>query len=252
MVPESTQRPAAVIASDVHVNYTVFAESALGIKNRFATRTLRREARIIHAVRGASLVVHEGESVGLIGSNGSGKSTLLTAMSGLVPIASGEILVRSRPTLLGVGAALRPQLSGRVNMLIGGLALGMTRREIEEQLDEMIDFSGLRESIDLPMHTYSSGMKARLAFTIATTRSPEILLIDEALAVGDAMFAAKSGQRIAEIRQNAGAVIVVSHNMSEIRQSCDRVYWLERGEIRTEGLPEEVIAEYQEWVAAIR
>lgn len=250
MGPETSSAPPALIVRDVHVDYKVFVQASMSIKHRIANRRLRREARTIHAVRGVSVGVDEGESVGLIGSNGSGKSTLLTAMCGLVPVTSGQILVRSRPTLLGVGAALRPALSGRVNMMIGGLALGMTKREIEDRLDEMIEFSGLRQSIDLPMQTYSSGMRARLAFTIATTRSPDILLIDEALAVGDAAFKAKSSRRISEIRQNAGAVILVSHSMAEITDSCDRVYWLENGEIRAEGSPPTVVAEYQRWIAA--
>ena len=243
--------PAVIVATDVHVDYKVYAEASLGMKHRVALRRLRREARTIHAVRGVDVVVREGESVGFIGSNGSGKSTLLAAMSGLVPIASGDVLVRSRPTLLGVGAALRPPLSGRMNMIIGGLALGMSKRDVDDRLDDMIEFSGLRESIDLPMNTYSSGMKARLAFTIATDQVPEILMVDEALAVGDATFAAKSSERIEEIRSRAGAVILVSHNMTEIRSSCDRVYWLEQGEVRAEGSPDDVVEAYQAWIKAM-
>lgn len=249
MVPDMATRTPVIVATDVHVDYKVYAEPSLSVKHRIAMRRVRREARTIHAVRGVSVVVNEGESVGFIGSNGSGKSTLLAAMCGLVPVSTGEVLVRSRPTLLGVGAALRPPLSGRLNMLIGGLALGMTKRDIEGRLDDMIEFSGLGDSIDLPMNTYSSGMKARLAFTIATARAPDILMIDEALAVGDAAFTTKSGGRIAEIREGAGAVIIVSHNMSEIRSSCDRVYWLESGQIRSAGQPDEVVDRYQEWTA---
>lgn len=242
--------PPTVVASNVHVDYKVYAQSSLSVKRRLADKRFGRESRTVHAVRGVDIVVREGESVGLIGSNGSGKSTLLRALSGLVPVREGEILVRSRPTLLGVGAALRPQLSGRLNIMIGGLALGMTRREIQEQMDPMIEFSGLRESIDLPMRTYSSGMRARLAFTIATARTPDILLIDEALAVGDAEFRSKSAQRIEEIRRQAGAVIIVSHSLTDITSSCSRAYWLDRGVVQAEGPAKQVVSQYRKSVNA--
>ena len=241
-----TDQQLVVDATGLHVTYTVYEDAAIGLKGRIAGRTFRRKSRLIHAVRGVDFHVLEGESVGLIGPNGSGKSTLLAAISGLLPIDDGEVLVASRPTLLGVGAALRPNLSGRLNLVIGGLALGLSRVQIDEQIDEMIAFSGLSDSIDLPLNTYSSGMKARLAFTVATANSPEILVIDEALAVGDAAFQKKSGERIAEIRSNAGAVIIVSHNLSEIRSGCDRVYWIEAGQVRAVGAADQVVDAYKE------
>ena len=194
--------------------------------------------------------MHESETLGLIGPNGSGKSTLLSAMTGLLPLQSGTIRGRSRPSLLGVSSALRSALSGRRNILIGGLALGFTRAEVESRMDEIIDFAGLQHAIDRPMRTYSSGMRARLNFAIATARIPEILLIDEALAVGDEDFRTRSAKRINEVRSAAGSVVLVSHNMVEIERSCDRVAWLEAGTLRAVGEPSEVVAAYLESTVA--
>lgn len=238
-------RPLVVLAEDVHVSYHVMEDRAEGLKQRFATgRRGHSRARVINAIRGVSFELFEGDSLGLIGSNGSGKSTLLAAMTGLLPVQQGKIRVRSRPTLLGVGAALRPALSGRRNIVLGSLAIGNNAREARESVDDIIEFSGLRDSIDLPMKTYSSGMRARLTFAIATAVIPDILLIDEALAVGDVRFRQRSRERIDEILAAAGAVILVSHNLDEIKSSCDRVLWLEGGVVRAEGKPDDVIPEY--------
>ena len=148
--------------------------------------------------------------------------------------------------MLGVGAALIKQLSGQRNVILGGLALGFSKAEIEERYDEIVDFAGIRPFIDLPMRTYSSGMTARLKFAIATIRNHEILIVDEALAVGDRKFRKRSEQRIREIRDNAGTVFLVSHSMQSIRDTCNRVIWIEKGELIMDGDPDEVIAAYEE------
>ncbi len=205
-----------------------------------------RRRREIHALRGVSFTLHEGESVGIVGRNGSGKSTLLNALTGLQPLRSGLIRVQKRPTLLGVGAALQGTLSGRRNIELGGLALGLTVDEVRAQTESIIEFAELRDFIDLPLSSYSSGMRARLAFSIATASIPDILLVDEALAVGDAAFSRRSAQRIDEIRRNAGTVALVSHNMEEVAASCDRVIWIDSGLIRADGPTEDVIAAYQQ------
>ena len=229
---------------DVHVHYRVYEDPAAGFKQNFSQGRLRRQFSIIKAVRGVTLDLHESETLGLVGANGSGKSTLLSAMTGLLPLASGTIRGRSRPSLLGVSSALRSALSGRRNILIGGLALGFTRAEVESRMDEIIDFAGLRDAIDRPMRTYSSGMRARLNFAIATARIPEILLIDEALAVGDEDFRIRSANRIDEVRAAAGSVVLVSHNMAEIERSCNRAAWLDGGVLRVVGDPDEVVSAY--------
>ena len=151
--------PAVTVrVNEAHVYYRVYEDPAAGFKHLFSEGRARRRYRTIRALRGVSLDLHESETLGLIGANGSGKTTLLAAMTGLLPLESGAILGRSRPSLLGVSSALRPALSGRRNILIGGLALGFTKSEIDSRADEIIDFSGLRDAIDRPMRTYSSGM----------------------------------------------------------------------------------------------
>lgn len=236
--------PVTVRVSDAHVYYRVYEDPAMGLKQIFSQGRARRRHRTIRAVQGVSLELYESETLGLIGANGSGKSTLLAAMTGLLPLESGSIVGRSKPSLLGVSSALRPALSGRRNILIGGLALGFAKAEIESRADEIIEFSGLRDAIDRPMRTYSSGMRARLHFAIATARIPDVLLIDEALAVGDEAFRRRSAQRIHEIRSAAGSVVLVTHIMAEIERYCDRVAWLDDGLFRAVGEPSEVVAAY--------
>lgn len=147
--------------------------------------------------------------------------------------------------MLGVGAALLRELSGERNVILGGLALGFTLEEIEERFDDIVDFAGLREFIDLPMRTYSSGMTARLKFAIATARDHEILIVDEALAVGDKDFRQRSEARIREIRDNAGTVFLVSHSMKSIRDTCNRVIWINKGVLEMDGTPDDVITAYE-------
>ena len=243
--------PAVTVrVNEAHVYYRVYEDPAAGFKHLFSDGRARRRYRTIRALQGVSLDLHESETLGLIGANGSGKTTLLAAMTGLLPLKSGTILGRSRPSLLGVSSALRPALSGRRNILIGGLALGFTKSEIDSRADEIIDFSGLRDAIDRPMRTYSSGMRARLHFAIATARIPDILLIDEALAVGDEDFRRHSAERIDEIRSAAGSVVLVTHIMAEIERYCDRVAWLDAGVLRAVGEPGEVVAAYLASTAA--
>ncbi|WP_419922415.1 ABC transporter ATP-binding protein [Candidatus Poriferisodalis sp.] len=233
-----------VEVTDAHVSYRVYEEPAMGVKQGFARGRLRRESRLIPAVQGVTLDLYESETLGLIGPNGAGKSTLLSAMTGLLPLRSGSIRGRSRPSLLGVSSVLRPALSGRRNILIGGLALGFTRAEVERRMDEIIDFAGLRAAIDRPMRTYSSGMRARLRFAIATARIPEILLIDEALTVGDEEFRRLAAERIDDVRSASGSVVLVTHNMNEIQRFCDRVAWLDKGRLRAVGEPAEIVEAY--------
>ncbi len=229
---------------DAHVTFRVYEEPVAPMKQGFARGRMRRRYRTIHAVQGVTLDLYEHETLGLVGPNGSGKTTLLSAMTGLLPLKSGSIRGRSRPSLLGVSSVLRPALSGRRNILIGGLALGFTRAEVENRMDEIIDFAGLRGAIDRPMRTYSSGMRARLRFAIATARIPEILLIDEALTVGDEEFRRLAAERIDDVRSASGSVVLVTHNMNEIQRFCDRVAWLDEGRLRAVGEPSQIVEAY--------
>lgn len=232
-----------VVLDDVHVVYRVYEDRRPSLRE--AIRGERRKPREIHAVRGVSLVAKRGESIGIVGRNGSGKSTLLQALAGLLPVEQGEVYARSQPTLLGVGSALQNMVSGRRNIVLGCLALGLPAAEVDERVDDIIDFAGLQEFIDLPLSAYSSGMRARLLFAIATAVVPDILVIDEALAVGDEAFRLKSKDRLAALREQAGTVFLVSHALATIAESCSRVIWLERGRVIADGDPDDIVERYQ-------
>jgi teichoic acid transport system ATP-binding protein len=228
-----------VVVDDVHVIYKVFGtgKKASGAKGSHAKKTRMRE---VHAVKGVSFVVYEGETIGIVGSNGSGKSSLMRAIAGLFPSTKGAVYTFAKPTMLGVGAALLPNLSGEKNIMLGGLAMGYSKKEITAATDSIIKFSGLRDFIDLPMRTYSQGMSARLRFSIAASKKHDILIIDEALAVGDRQFRMKAEEKIRQMRQEAGTVFLVSHNMKSIQDTCNRVIWLEKGVLLMDGEPKAV------------
>ncbi|MEV0375383.1 ABC transporter ATP-binding protein [Streptomyces sp. NPDC050636] len=247
-----------VIADNVHIVYKVHGAgngrgSAVSALRRIVRRTTSAGTREVHAVKGVTFVAHKGEAIGLIGSNGSGKSTLLRAIAGLLPPASGRVYTHGQPSLLGVNAAMMNDLTGEKNVVLGGLAMGMSREEVRERYDGIVDFSGINEqgaavegnSISLPMRTYSSGMAARLRFSIAAAKNHDVLMIDEALATGDRSFQKRSEARIRELRQEAGTVFLVSHNNKSIRDTCDRVLWLEKGELVMDGPTDEVVKAYE-------
>jgi len=240
-----TATPLSLRVTDVHIEYELFEERRAALRQRFATRS-GDGRKVIHAVKGVSFDVEEGESVGIIGSNGSGKSTLLSAIAGLLAPVSGEILVSEEPKLMGVGATLLPLATGRRNIRLGCLALGMTTEQIDDQLEEIIAFTELGEAIDRPLRTYSSGMRARLHFAIATSITPKILLIDEALATGDRRFRKKSSERIDSLLGNAGTLLLVSHSLGELKARCSRGIWLEQGVLRMDGPIDEVIERYND------
>jgi teichoic acid transport system ATP-binding protein len=206
----------------------------------------------IHAVRGVSFTVRHGESVGIVGVNGSGKSTMLRAIAGLMPPRSGSVHVSGEPSLLGVNAALMPQLTGERNIMIGGLALGLTPKQVDERFDEVVEFAGIGDFVYLPMKTYSSGMGARLRFAISSSAAPDILMIDEALATGDAAFKERSKARIEQVRENAGTVFLVSHSISTIEAMCTRVLWMHQGQLVMDGPVREVAEAYKNFVRAQR
>ncbi len=241
-----------VHVDDLHVHYRVYEDRRPRLREVLTAGARRPSFREIKAVRGVDLTAYQGESIGVIGHNGSGKSTLLQAIAGVLPPTQGAVYASSQPSLLGVSAALRPTVSGRRNIVLGGLALGLTRREVEERLDDIIAFTELEDFIDLPIRTYSSGMRARLHFAIATSIEPEILLIDEALSVGDEVFREKSQQRIAELRERSGTVFLVSHSLGTIRETCTRVLWFHKGRIREDGAPRTVVKHYREHMREAR
>ena len=229
-----------VIVDDLHVVYRVYG--AGGDKGTAATALLRiigrktkGSIREVHALRGLSFVAYRGDAVGVIGRNGSGKSTLLQAIAGLLPPEQGNVYTTGGASLLGVNAALLDDLTGERNVVLGCLAMGMTKQEAKDKYQSIVDFSGVGKFINLPMKAYSSGMGSRLRFAIAASKTHEVLLVDEALATGDAEFRVKSHNRITELRSAASTVFLVAHNLAEIEQSCNRVIWMERGQIVEQG-----------------
>lgn len=249
MSEPATPEP-TVVVDDVHLTYRVIGGSRRGGAPAAIRRIVLREAapgqRSVQAVRGVSLTAYRGEAIGLIGPNGSGKSTLLRAVAGLMAPSQGVVWTRGQASLLGVSAAMMSKMSGEQNILLGCLAIGMTPEEIAEEYDNIVEFAGIGDFVHLPMSTYSSGMGARLRFAIAGARAPDILLIDEALATGDAQFRRRSQQRIKELREKAGTVFLVSHGLGIIRETCSRAIWLEGGKIVLDGDTAAVVDAYEE------
>ncbi|WP_330317702.1 ABC transporter ATP-binding protein [Streptomyces platensis] len=249
----AAERIPTVIADDLHIVYRVYGTgagkgTATAALNRIVRRKPSSGVREVHAVKGVSFTAYRGESIGLIGSNGSGKSTLLKAVAGLLPAEHGKVYTHGQPSLLGVNAALMNDLTGEKNVLLGGLAMGMSREQVRDRYEGIVDFSGINEKgdfISLPMRTYSSGMAARLRFSIAAAKDHDVLMIDEALATGDRSFQKRSEARIRELRKEAGTVFLVSHNNKSIRNTCERVLWLERGELIMDGPTDEVVTAYE-------
>jgi ABC-type polysaccharide/polyol phosphate transport system ATPase subunit len=240
----------AVSVQSVGLEYTTSVDKKPTLKAR--VKRLGRSgkfSRTVKALSDVSIDVHYGTVLGIIGSNGAGKSSLMRVISGIIPPSQGRIEVYgSVSTLLALGVGFNASLTGRENVYLGGLAAGMTRAEIDNQFDEIAEFSELGEAIDSPMRTYSSGMYARLAFSVAATVKPDILIIDEALSTGDARFKEKSLNRIKELRTEDRALILVSHALATIEDICNEVIWLDKGKMMARGKPAEVIAAYREYM----
>jgi ABC-type polysaccharide/polyol phosphate transport system ATPase subunit len=215
---------------------------------RGALKRLGRRQRVvreIEAVRDLSFEVPHGEVLGIVGVNGAGKSTLMRTVAGILPPTKGRVEVYGRvSTLLALGVGFNPDLSGRENVVLGGLAAGLTRDELAEKYDEIAEFAELGDFMDLPMRTYSSGMYGRLAFSVAVNMDPDILIVDEALSVGDARFKRKSLDRMRELCDRAGTILIVSHALKTLRRLCSEVMWMHEGQIAMRDEPEAVIEAY--------
>ncbi len=240
--------PQAIEVSDLGVMYNL----------RFSRKTTLREtigkmARRDHdekefwALRNVSFKIQTGESLAVIGPNGAGKSTLLQVLAGILMPSEGSLIVRGRiSSLLTLGAGFDQDLSGRENIRLAGAFLGMDTKEIEDRLEAMIEYADIGEFIDVPIRTYSSGMRARLGFSIATSLDPDVLLLDEVLATGDQVFRAKSKARVLELVRAAKAIVLVTHDMQWVTEYCNRAIMLERGRVVAEGDPAEVVRLHQE------
>jgi teichoic acid transport system ATP-binding protein len=252
--PAATVPPATVAVQDVAVRYRTPSSQAPPATH--PARALARGARaavgrqptvLVEALGDVSFVARAGEQIGLVGRNGSGKSTLLRVIAGLEVPTRGQVLARSRPVLIGTNTALIPDLSGERNARLGCLAMGLTPTQTEAALPEIVDLAGLGESLHLPMQTYSSGMAARLRFAIASSARPDVLLIDEALATGDAAFRARSEERMRRLRDHAGTVFLVSHDPRTTETTCTRAIWLHDGRPVLDGPAADVAKRYRRW-----
>ena len=242
--------PLAVRVNDLSITYRTTFERKPTLKQaliRFGRG--QRAVKEIEAIKNVSFQVRTGTAMGIIGSNGSGKSTLMRAMAGILPPTSGSIEVWGRAsTLLALGVGFNHDLSGRENIILGGLASGLSRRDVEERADEVAEWTELGDFIDMPMQTYSSGMSARVGFSVAVHMKPDILMIDEALSTGDAHFREKATAKMAELRESARAMFVVSHGLDSIKEMCNEAMWLDRGKLMMRGEPADVVDTYIKFV----
>ncbi len=244
-------RPGAPTVIEVHdlgVRYSLRLTRKNTVRQSFANLLRRRDGpSSFWALRHVSFSLTKGESLAVIGPNGAGKSTLLQALAGIITPSEGQIDVRGQiSSLLTLGAGFDAELTGRDNILLAGAFMGMDHREMARRIDSIIEFADLGQFIDAPIKTYSTGMRARLGFSIATAIDPDILLLDEVLATGDQVFRAKSQARVLELVRAAKGIVLVTHDMNWVTEFCNRAILLEQGQIVAEGDPAEVVAMHRE------
>lgn len=243
---------ASIVFDQVCVDFPIYNASARSLKKRlFQVATggqisANASGRvIIRAIENLTLTIKNGDRVGLLGHNGAGKSTLLRLLSGVYEPSSGRAEIKGEiGSLIDVSFGIDPEASGRENIYLRGALLGLTRADIKAKLEEIIDFSELGDFIDMPVRTYSSGMHLRLAFSVSTIIRPEILLMDEWLSVGDEGFRVRAEARMNELVESTHILVIASHSRDLIRETCNRVIWLEHGKIKMDGTPEDVTQAY--------
>ena len=238
----------AIEVNDIQKSFKVYFDKSNLLKERVLfwkrNRYERREV-----LKGISFSVRKGEAIGLVGHNGCGKSTMLKLLTKIMYPDSGTIEMKGRVSaLIELGAGFHPDMSGRENIYTNAAIFGLTKKEIDKKIDDIIAFSELAEFIDNPVRIYSSGMYMRLAFAVAINVDADILLIDEILAVGDAAFQQKCFNRLKEIKAQGTTIVIVSHSLDQIEEICERSIWIDGGRIRAEGEPEKVHAEYLEYM----
>ncbi len=250
-MPPAADAP-AVLLERLTVRYAVPREMVNTLKEYAIRKLVRRiENDQLVALRAVDLVVKKGERVGVIGANGAGKSTLFRVIARVRRPSAGRVVVEGRVApLLEMGLGMHGELTGRENVVLQGALLGFSRAEMLERMDAIAAFAELEDFLDAPIRTYSTGMAARLAFSVATDVEPDILLVDEALSVGDERFRARCHERMDLLRERGRTFLLVSHSLSEITQSCQRALWIGDGRIVRDGSAADVCAAYHEWAAS--
>ena len=234
--------------TDVRKDFPIYHHFTGGIKNflfHFPTAVREMRKSRFTALKNVNLQISSGETIGIIGKNGAGKSTILGLLAGVLKPSSAQVTVDGRiAPLLELGAGFHTELSGRENILLNGILLGMLKREVEEKIDSIIEFSELEEFINQPIRTYSSGMLARLGFSVAVHCEPDILLLDEVLSVGDQDFQKKCIEKMLGFKRSGKTIVFVSHSEKQIEQICDRLIWIDHGQIHSDGETEAIITDY--------
>ena len=236
-----------ILVEDVSVRYRIPRERVVSIKD-YAIRKVKGKIAYdeFWALKGVSLTVRRGETVGIIGPNGAGKSTLLKLVAGVLRPSEGRVRVKGRVApLLELGAGFDHELTGRENVFLNGTILGFRTADIAERFDRIVDFAGIRDFIDMPLRTYSTGMVARLGFAVATDVQPDVLILDEVLSVGDEEFQRASAARLETLRRDGDAILMVSHGLDSVARLCHRVAWLDHGVLRAVGPSEEIVEQYR-------
>jgi len=240
----------AISVHDLDITYRTNVEARPTLKGAIVRLGRPHHSiREVEALKSVSFEVPKGSVLGVIGANGAGKSTLMRAVAGILAPTKGKIEIHGRvSTLLALGVGFNSALTGRQNVTLGSLAAGLSRAEIVQKYDEIAEFAGLGDFMDMPMRTYSSGMYSRLAFSVAVNMDPDILIIDEALSAGDAKFRMKASTRMLDLARNAGTMLLVSHALGTIKEMCTEAIWLHQGELIRRGKPDEIVAEYTKFL----
>ena len=240
----------SIVVEDLFVRFRPYVERKPTLRRTLGRQRTQEE---VVALDHVSFTVNRGEAFGVIGKNGAGKSTLLRCVAGTLRPNGGKAVVHGKTsTLLQLGVGFIGELTGRRNVYLGGLAAGMRKRDIDERFDEIVEYAELEDAIDRPMKTYSAGMFSRLAFSVAMNLEPEVLLLDEILAVGDASFQQKSLNAMRDLLDRSGTILFVSHSLGSVEEFCDRAIWLDRGVVAAEGAASDVVEQYRKSVTKQR
>ena len=236
----------SIVVNNVSVTYRTSVEGKPTLQSTI--RRLGRRERIVReveALKNVNFRIKRGAVYGVVGANGAGKSTLMRTVTGILPPTEGRVEVKGRvSTLLALGVGFNKELTGRENVVLGGLAAGLTREEMAEKYEEIVEFAELEDFMDMPMRTYSSGMYGRLAFSVAVSMDPDILVIDEALSVGDARFKKKSFEKMKQLCGEDRTILLVTHAMGTVKKLCNRALWLHKGEVVMKDRSKEVVKHY--------